>query len=124
MISRGLLCTAFLLTLPLSALAAWETLHSSSSICDTDNQVCLQTTILFESNSKVIEIRGRLHRTAGPGTLTFEFFGTTPLGEQVYHASSTEVRGRYSESISHKFGPPYSNRTAWALHRITFRPDK
>jgi len=122
MIRRGRHYLSLLLVIfPLSATAAWKTVHSSSSTCDQDEKVCLQSTIRFESNSKIMEIRGHLHRTAGPGTLTFEFFGTTPLGEQVYHASSVDVRGRYNESISHKFAPPYSNRTEWTLNRITFQ---
>lgn len=118
---RGGLCFLFwLFSFP--ATAAWETILSTSSICDQQGRVCLQGTIRFESNSKIMEIQARLHRTAGPGTLTFEFFGTTPLDEQVYHSTSVDIRGRYNESISHKVGPPYSNRTRWSLSRIIFEP--
>lgn len=120
MIRLGL-SLGFLLLFSLPALAAWQTIHSSSSLCDQDGLVCFQSDIRYKSNSKIMEIRGNLYRTAGPGTLTFEFFGITPLGERVYHSTSVEVRGRYSESIYHKLGPPYSNRTQWTLNRVTFQ---
>lgn len=120
MIRRGFYCFVWLFSMP--ALAAWETILSTSSICDQEEQVCLQSNIRFEPNSKVMDIRGRLYKTAGPGTLTFEFFGTTPLNEQVYHSTSVHIRGRYNESIAHKIGPPYSNRTSWSLSRIVFEP--
>lgn len=120
MIRGGIYFLFWLFSTP--ALAAWDTILSTSSICDPDGLVCLQSTIRFESNSKIMEIEGRLYRTAGPGTLTFEFFGTTPLDEQVYHSTSVQIHGRYNESISHKIGPPYSNRTQWSLNRIVFEP--
>lgn len=119
---RGLLIFLCFAALPLAATAAWEPVMADSLICDPAGRVCFQGRIDFEPNQKVIEIRGRLTRTAGPGMLVFEFTGETPLNEAVFHSADVPVRGNYSESISHKFGPPYSNQTHWSLYRISFRP--
>ncbi|MGQ9424579.1 hypothetical protein ACXYTJ_01365 [Gilvimarinus sp. F26214L] len=111
---------AVLLLFSQAGNAAWEPVLRFSSLCDVDNQVCLEGRIDFDPNSKIIEIDARQFQSAGSGLLTFHFVGTTPLGEQVYHSSAVELRGRYGERISHKFGPPYSNRTQWTLNRLTF----
>lgn len=110
------------LALPQESSAAWEPVLEQGSVCDTSDRVCFQGSIDFDPNKKVIEIRGRLYKTAGEGVLTFEFTGETPLGENVFHPATVNIQGRYSESISHKLGPPYSNQTDWSLYRLTFTP--
>lgn len=102
--------------------SAREPVLEYGSICDTGNRVCFQGRIDFDPNKKIIEVQGRLYKTAGAGVLTFEFTGETPLNEHVFHPTTVKIQGRYNESISHKLGPPFSNRTDWSLYRLTFTP--
>lgn len=121
--AHGLFLFLSLLLFPGLAPAAWEPVLPSTTACDTTNRVCFDGRIDFEANRKIIEIRGRLSKTASGGKLLFEFTGETPQGEAVFHSTEVPIRGQYNESISHKFGPPYSNRTNWSLYRITFESD-
>lgn len=92
------------------------------SICDQTETACIDGSITWLKNRKMITIEGRLKRAIEPGKLIFMFSGHLSSGEQVFHTKEVEIRGKRGEILDERFKPPYSNQTIWALHRFTYHP--
>ncbi len=92
------------------------------SICDQTETACIDGSITWLKNRKMITIEGRLKRDIEPGKLFFMFSGHLSSGEQVFHTKQVEIRGKRGEILDERFKPPYSNQTIWALHKFTYHP--
>lgn len=94
------------------------------SICDQTETACIDGSITWLKNRKMITIEGRLKRAIEPGKLFFMFSGHLNTGEQVFHTKQVEIRGKRGEILDERFKPPYSNQTIWALHKLTYHPSE
>lgn len=92
------------------------------SICDQTETACIDGSITWLKNRKMITIEGRLKRAIEPGKLIFMFSGHLASGEQVFHTKEVKVRGKRGEILDERFKPPFSNQTIWALHKFTYHP--
>ncbi|UZE96477.1 hypothetical protein [Alkalimarinus alittae] len=95
---------------------------SGRSICDQTETACIDGSITWLKNRKMITIEGRLKRAIEPGKLIFLFSGFLSSGEQVFHSKEIEIRGKRGEILDERFKPPYSNQTIWSLYRFTYQP--
>ena len=105
-----------------TTLAATDTVYADSGLCDIHNRVCASIRITFDINEDIMQIRGRMYRPAGEGTLRFFLRGITPLNEAIVHIVEIDVKGQYNEIIRYKFRPPLSNQTEWSLKEMMFDP--
>ena len=126
--SNALPIPAFIILL-ISLLTIADVAHAISreivrgrSICDITEAACIDGSITWLKNRKMITIEGRLKRAIEPGKLFFMFSGHLASGEQVFHTKQVEIRGKRGEYIDERFKPPYSNQTIWALHQFTYQP--
>ncbi len=104
--------------------AATETIAQGSSLCDASGIVCMNGKITYSRGEKSISINGRLRKTHGPGLLSFQLQGITPIKEIIVHAVDFDIEGKYSEIIRTKFRPPLSSQTEWSLKEIIFIPNR
>ena len=124
-VSRPLLLILFLtwqLALPSTASAISREIARGRSICDITETACLDGTITWYLNRKMITIEGRMKRKISPGKMVYRFSGYLATGEQVFHAHKFTIRGKRGEIIDERLKPPYSNQTIWSLNRVTYIP--
>lgn len=121
--------TSVLMILLIALLAIADVTHAISreivrgrSICDQTETACIDGSITWLKNRKMITIEGRLKRAIEPGKLFFMFSGHLSSGEQVFHTKEVEIRGKRGEILDERFKPPFSNQTIWALHKFTYHP--
>lgn len=121
--------TPVLMILLIALLSISEVTHAMSreivrgrSICDQTETACIDGSITWLKNRKMITIEGRLKRAIEPGKLLFMFSGHLTSGEQVFHTQEVEIRGKRGEILDERFKPPFSNQTIWALHKFTYHP--
>lgn len=121
--------TPALMILLIALLSIADVTHAISreivrgrSICDQTETACIDGSITWLKNRKMITIEGRLKRAIEPGKLFFMFSGHLSSGEQVFHTKEVEIRGKRGEILDERFKPPFSNQTIWALHKFTYHP--
>ncbi|MEE4163363.1 MAG: hypothetical protein V2I25_12730 [Woeseiaceae bacterium] len=95
----------------------------NSTLCDTENRVCLRGTLTYYANPRLVELRSRVLRASGPGLVTLRLAGENALGETRYTTLDVRIRGRYSEIVNHKLVTDHPDVEQWRLESIRFRPD-
>lgn len=89
-------------------------------LCDTLHGVCLLGTLSYETNSRVLWLRGRLRSAPGPGVLQITLKGTTRLGYVRYAPMEVMLRGRTSEIVDFHMIPDHPDVADWTIDRIVF----
>ncbi|MBL8201607.1 MAG: hypothetical protein JNK40_11585 [Chromatiales bacterium] len=106
-----------------SALAS-RTLYLAENelICDGERIVCVDGTLGYEVNDRLLWLRGRVQATAVPGVLQITVKGTNRLGHVRYAPMEIELRGRASEIVDFKMIPDYPDVANWSIDHIVYVP--
>ena len=96
---------------------------SNATLCDDDNRVCVRGSIVYRHNPRLLELRSRLRKADGPGTLRLRFSGQTREGFPRFTTMEVPVRGRLSEIVNHKLVTDHPDVDGWTLDWIRFSPD-
>lgn len=91
-------------------------------LCDEGGLACLDASLSYDVNDRVLWLRGRVTGAPGPGRLGIVVRGTNRLGHVRYAPLEVELRGRSSEIVDHRVIPDHPDVANWAIHRITFEP--
>lgn len=97
-------------------------LKKNEQFCASDRSLCLYGTISFEPNPRIIELRSRIQKQSGPGTLRLDFTGQSRQGDYRRTEAVLDVRGRASEIVNHRFRPDAPDALSWKLVAMTFTP--
>jgi hypothetical protein len=122
---------AFFVALCLVAVTARAStfyfLARNERICAVDGPVCIRATISYDTNSRVLHLRGRVDRTAEPGWLRLTFVGVSERNQRGSTTMEFPIRGRWSEVLDRKLIPDHPQIADWRLETMSFvadhRPD-
>ncbi len=95
---------------------------SNSRMCDSDGKVCLQGSITYYSNPRLLELRSRVQRASGPGLIVFRLTGENRDGHLRRTSIEVRIRGRYSEIVSTRLITDHPDVDSWTLESIQFTP--
>lgn len=91
-------------------------------ICDSDRVICVDGTLSYDVNERLLWLRGRVRFTTVPGLLQITVKGSTRLGHVRYAPMEIELRGKASEIVDFKMIPDYPDVANWAIDRIVYLP--
>jgi hypothetical protein len=97
-------------------------IKKSEIFCDTTGTLCLDGTLSYEPNSRIVSLRTRVQKQTGPGTLQIVLMGTDRQGHAHYSEISIDVRGTHSEIVNQQMRPDVPSVDNWSLSSMTFSP--
>jgi len=105
------------------ALAA-RTLYLAEEelICDGERLVCVDGTLGYEVNDRLLWLRGRVQFTTVPGVLQITVKGSNRLGHVRYAPMEIELKGTASEIVDFGMIPDYPDVANWAIDHIVYVP--
>lgn len=95
---------------------------SNTTLCDVEREVCLQGSITYFSNPRLLELRSRVQHAPGPGLVIFRLVGENRDGHVRRTSIEVRIRGKYSEIVSSRLITDHPDVDAWALESIHFTP--
>lgn len=114
-----------------AALTASATLASpilylarNEVLCDSRRIACVDGTLSYEVNTRLLELRGRVQFTTVPGVLQIVVKGSNRLGHVRYAPMEIKLRGQASEIVDFRMIPDYPDVENWAIDHISFLPAK
>ena len=123
---RGILSTLALTTLlaaaPVAA-ARVEYLARGERLCDGAALACVQGSLTYHVNTRVLWLRGRLKTSPGPGTFAILVRGTTRLGYVRYAPLEIALDGHASEIVDFQMIPDDPDVENWQIDSITYRAE-
>ena len=118
---RVILLAVLTLLVPPAALAARILyLARDARLCDAAETICVDGTLRYDVNSRLLRLRGRIAFAPGPGRLDIWLRGNNRLGHVRYAPMEIDVRGRASEIIDFRMIPDYPDVANWQIERIEF----
>jgi hypothetical protein len=111
--------TAFLLCASADA-ARVVYLARSERLCDAERVACVDGTLTYRVNSRVLWLNGRLGTSPGPGTFVITLTGATRLGFVRYSPMEISLRGKASEIVNFRMVPDDPDVYDWQIQRIEF----
>lgn len=91
-------------------------------LCDGARTVCVDGTLGYEVNDRLLWLRGRVQFTTVPGLLVITVKGSNRLGHVRYAPMEVELRGKASEIVDFEMIPDYPDVANWSIDRIDFVP--
>lgn len=114
---------AFLAVMASGAALASRTLYLAENelICDSGRIVCVDGTLGYDVNDRLLWLRGRVQSTTVPGVLQITVRGTNRLGHVRYAPMEIELRGNASEIVDFAMIPDYPDVANWEIWTIEYR---
>lgn len=100
-----------------------EYLFQNKRVCDADRVFCLQGTLSYDSNPRLLQLRARVQTAPGSGLLRIGLSGSNQLGDRRFAPFEVRVLGHNSEIINHKMIPDYPDVQAWVVEHVEFIAD-
>jgi hypothetical protein len=91
-------------------------------ICDGERLVCIDGTLGYQVNNRLLWLRGRIQFTTVPGLLQITVKGSNRLGHVRYAPMEIKLRGKASEIVDFQMIPDYPDVANWAIDRIVYLP--
>jgi hypothetical protein len=104
----------------LATAAPLRYLARDQDLCDSERAACLDATLSYERNERLLWLHGRVRFAPGPGLLTIMLKGTTRLGHARYAPMEIKLRGRPTEIVDFKMIPDHPDVENWEISRISF----
>ena len=122
MSANKILCIVVVLLLAWPAQAERRYLKKSEVFCDSSETVCLDGTLYYETNSRVLTLKARLQKKVAPGIIRLRFTGTDRHDYQSRTEILLRIRGNYSEIVTTRMRPDDPAVSNWQLVDFTFEP--
>ena len=119
-IQSCLLICALLLTAAPASASRTLYLARTERICDTAEIACVDGSLTFRVNTRVLWLNGRLKSSPGPGTLTIRVKGTTRLGYVRYAPMEIALDGHASEIVNYRMIPDDPDVYNWEIDAIEY----
>jgi hypothetical protein len=91
-------------------------------ICDGARLVCVDGTLGYSVNDRLLWLRGRVQFTTVPGVLQITVKGSNRLGHVRYAPMEIDLKGKASEIVDFEMIPDYPDVANWRIDRINFLP--
>ena len=91
--------------------------------CDDEERVCLRGTLSYHVNPRLLELRSRVQRAAGPGLIKIRLVGENADGHTRRTTIEVKIRGDYSEIVNARLITDHPDVYSWKFDSIGFDPD-
>ena len=91
-------------------------------LCDRAQTACVDATLTYAVNERLLWLRGRVRSAPGAGTLQIMLRGSNRLGHVRYAPMEIALRGRPTEIIDFRMIPDYPDVANWEIDGILFTP--
>lgn len=88
--------------------------------CDVEEQFCMDGSLRYEVNSRLLRLWGRVRTSPGRGLLRIRLAGTNRLGHRRISAMEVQLRGTIGEIVEFKMIPDHPDVYEWAITGIEF----
>lgn len=111
-------------TLAFTAALASRTLFLAEEelICDGDRLVCVDGTLSYDVNERLLWLRGRVQFTTVPGLLQITVRGSNRLGHVRFAPMEIQLRGKASDIVDFRMIPDHPDIDNWAIDKIVYLP--
>lgn len=99
-------------------------LARNERICAVEEAVCIRGTISYDTNSRLLHLRGRVERAPGTGWLRLTFVGVSERNQRGSTTMEFPIRGRCSEVLDRKLVPDHPQIDDWRLEVMAWFPDE
>lgn len=93
-------------------------------LCDAERIACVEGTLGYDVNPRLLWLIGRVQFATRPGLLQIVLKGSNRLGHVRYAPMEIELRGKASEIVDFRMIPDHPDVANWAIDRIRYRPDE
>ena len=108
---------------PAATAGPSETIIGKNALfCDEQDRVCLRGTLTYRANPRLLELRSRVQKTAGPGVLKIRLVGENADGHVRRTTIELRIRGDYSEIVNTRLITDHPDVYSWDLDSISFEP--
>jgi hypothetical protein len=118
------LAVATLLAAAPAAASRVEYLARGERLCDAAELACVQGSLTYHVNTRMLWLRGRLKTSPGPGTFAILVRGTTRLGYVRYAPLEIALDGHWSEIVDFQMIPDDPDVYNWQIDSITYRAEQ
>lgn len=122
-LARSLMMLAMVAVLPMAQAEGPDLLLRQQWLCNQERDFCLNGSVLYYPNSRVIELSGRVARAPGPGWVNILFRGSDRNNNPNTTAMEFPVRGDHSEIVDRAFIPDYPQVRHWRIIGMSFEAD-
>ncbi len=91
--------------------------------CAPQEALCIDGSITYEPNSRLLALGGRITATRQAGEFTVVLIGHQRDGTARFTEMRIPVKGRYSEIVRDRMVPDWPEIDDWAFHHAEFHPD-
>ncbi len=121
---RLAMLTGLLAALAATAALASRTLYLAREeiICDADRIVCIDGSLGYDVNDRLLWLRGRVLASAVPGMLQITVKGSNRLGHVRFAPMEIALRGQATEIVDFRMIPDHPDVENWSIDRIDFVP--
>ncbi len=89
-------------------------------ICAAGRTVCIRGSLTYDTNSRVLELRGRLQSASEPGLFRITVRGSNRLGHVRFAPMEIRLRGNRTEIVDFRMIPDHPDVANWQIDRIEF----
>ncbi|WKZ11814.1 MAG: hypothetical protein QY320_12085 [Gammaproteobacteria bacterium] len=89
-------------------------------ICAAGHTVCIRGSLTYDSNSRVLALRGRLQSASGPGLFRITVRGSNRLGHVRFAPMEIRLRGNRTEIVDFRMIPDHPDVANWQIDRVEF----
>ncbi len=113
-----------ILLLPaLAEASAPEFLVRNGDICDPDRILCIRGSLIYQPDSRIMEMTGRVAGSPGAGWVRILFQGNW-RGHLASSVMEIPIRGTNSEIVNFKYIPDNPAVRHWRILTVSFEPDE
>jgi len=91
-------------------------------LCDRAQTACVNATLTYAVNERLLWRRGRVQSAPGAGTLQLMLRGSNRLGHVRYAPMEVALRGNATEIVDFRMIPDYPDVANWEIDGILFTP--
>jgi len=91
-------------------------------LCDRAQTACVNATLTYAVNERLLWLRGRVQSAPGAGTLQIMLRGSNRLGHVRYAPMEVALRGHTTEIVDFRMIPDYPDVANWEIDGILFTP--
>lgn len=95
-------------------------LASNEALCATGGHACIKGTLSYDTNSRLLTLRGRVQFAPGPGEFRITVKGSNRLGHVAFAPMEIKVRGKPTEIVDFKMIPDHPDVENWQIDHIEF----
>ena len=91
-------------------------------LCDRAQITCVNATLTYAVNERLLWLRGRVQSAPGAGMLQIMLRGSNRLGHVRYAPMEVALRGNATEIVDFRMIPDYPDVANWEIDGILFMP--